>query len=314
MDDRPIVGADLRVSAVGLGCWAIGGEGWGDDVDDAASKAAIRAALDAGVTLFDTAPIYGRGHADEVLRDALGPRIREVTVATKVGPRFEGHRPVSDLSPENVRRDVEASLRRLGVEALDLVQAHWPCEVGTPLEATLEALVALRDAGTIRAFGLCNYGPTDLARAAAIAPIATLQTPLSLIRREYEGEIAPVALARGVGVLAYEPLGRGILTGKFRTLPRFAAGDVRRDDRRYWAAGFARIAPRVERLRRMAEQLGTTPAALSIAWAASRPGVVAALFGAKRPAQVRENVEAAALLERPNAAAVLDRVAERFAR
>lgn len=266
-------------------------------MSDARSEGAIEAALEAGVTLFDTAPIYGDGHADRLLRRVLGPRIHDVTIATKAGPR--GEPPVSDLSAGNLRRDVEASLRRLGVERIDLLQVHWPCEVGTPMARTIEALVALRDEGKIAEFGLCNYGPEALAEACALGPVRTLQTPLSWIGREYEGGLARVAREAGLGVLAYEPLARGLLTGKHRRLPRFERGDVRRDDPRFWAARFARLSPRIERLRRVAEKLGTTPAPLAIAWAASRPGVTAALFGAKDAAQVRENVGAAELLDRP---------------
>jgi len=312
VERRTIAGTDLSVSAVGLGCWALGGEHWGDDVDDASSRAAVHAALDAGVTLFDTAPLYGRGHADEALRAALGPRIRDVVVATKVGPRYRGEHPISDLSPENLRRDVEGSLRRLGVDAIDLLQVHWPCDLGTPLEVTLEALVAMRDEGKVRHLGLCNYGPEALLEACAAAPVAVLQTPLSLFRREYEGALSGAAARAGVSVLAYEPLARGLLTGKFRSLPRFPSSDMRRRDPRFWAARFSRLAPSVERLRRIADQLGTSPAALAIAWSASRPGVVAALAGAKRPAQVRQNVEAGRLLERPGAARVLEALGRRL--
>lgn len=296
MEERLIPGTELRVSVVAFGSWAIGGEHWGDDVDDASSKEAVRAALDEGVTLFDTAPLYGRGHADEILREALGSRIRDVTVATKVGPRYEGEHPVSDLSPENLRRDVEASLRRLGVDTIDLLQVHWPDELGTPLEASLEALIALRDEGKVRYLGLCNYDAASLERAASLAPIVVLQTPISWIRREYLHDLAPAVAKTGVGVLAYETLARGLLTGKHRSLPRFPESDMRRRDPRFWAAGFARLAPRVEQLRRKAEELGTTPAALAIAWTLRQPGVTSAIVGAKRAAQVRENVRAARLL------------------
>ncbi len=297
MHTRAIDGLPRPVSRLGLGCWAIGGRGWGPDEGEAAAAAAIGAALDAGITLFDTAPIYGDGEADRRLRRALGPRIRDVTVATKVGPR--GEPPVCDLTPQHLRRDVEASLRRLGVDRLDLVQAHWPCDLGTPLEATVEALTALRDEGKIAAFGLCNYGPVDLADACRRGPVATLQTPLSWIRREYEGELRRVVEAHRLGVLAYEPLARGLLTGKFDRLPRFDAGDVRRNDPRFWAARFARLAPRVERLRRAARALGVPPSALAIAWVASRPTVTTVLFGAKRAEQVQQNVRAFELLDDP---------------
>ena len=297
---------------VGLGCWAFGGQHWGDDVDDASSREAIHAALDAGVTLFDTAPLYGDGHADEVLRDALGPRIRDVVVATKAGPRTEGDHPISDLSAKNLRRDVEASLARLGVETLDLVQAHWPDEGGVPLEETLEAFERLVEEGKIRFFGLCNYGPAELERAARLAPIATLQTPISLIRREYEAELAEVATRAELGVLAYEPLARGLLTAKHRALPRFPESDMRRRDPRFWAARFARVAPSLELLRQAAARLGTSPAAIAIAWVARRPGVTSVLAGAKRAAQVQENVAAAELLERAEVWPLLERVAAQF--
>ncbi|MGE0788780.1 MAG: aldo/keto reductase [Sandaracinaceae bacterium] len=294
MRTAALFGTDLRVSRLGLGLFAIGGRGWGSDVDDRSSAAAIEAALDAGITLFDTAPIYGDGHADRLLARTLGARIRDVTVATKAGPR--GEPPIADLSPENLRRDVEASLRRLGVERIDLLQLHWPCQRGTPLEATIEALEDLVEQSKIRHYGLCNYGPDELARACELGNVASLQTPISWVRREYEGALAKVAVAHRVGVLAYEPLARGMLTGKFRSLPRFGADDLRHRDPRFWAVGFAKLAPRVEQLRRAAEARGTAPAALAIAFAASRPGVVSALFGAKRPEQVKENVRAAELL------------------
>lgn len=291
-----IRGTELEVSRLGLGCWAIGGHGWGPDVDDDASRGAIEAALEAGITLFDTAPIYGDGHADRLLREVLGSRICEVTVATKAGPR--GERPVCELSEENLRRDIEASLERLGVDRIDLLQVHWPDEIGTPLEHTMAALVALRDEGLLGEIGLCNYGPTALDRACELGPVRVLQTPLSWIRREYEGELSEVVARRELSVLAYEPLARGLLTGKYQRLPRFARGDVRREDRRFWAAGFARLQPHLRQHEARAKKLGVPPSALAIAWAASRPNVAAALFGAKTAAQVRDNVRAAELLSR----------------
>ncbi len=309
MERRHLPGTDLRVSAVGFGAWALGGEHWGDDCDPAEGKAAVRAALDAGVTLFDTAPLSGKGRADTLLREALGSRIHDVVVATKVGVRVDGAHPVSDLSPAHVEQDVERSLRRLGLGTLPLVQVHWPCERGTPLADTLGALSRLREAGKIRWFGLCNYGP-DVVEAHG-AELASLQTPLSLVRREGLAALIPTAARRGVGVLAYEPLARGLLSGKYRALPSFPETDMRRRDPRFWAARFGQIAPSITRLRAMASQVGVPCAALAVAWVASRPGVTAALVGAKRPAQVAENVQAARLLARPDAARLLDAVGTR---
>ena len=243
VERRRIPGTELEVSAVGLGCWALGGEHWGDDVDPEEGKAAVRAALEAGVTLFDTAPLYGAGRADRLLREALGPHLREVVVATKVGARMEGAHAISDLSPAHVRADVEASLRRLGVERLDLLQAHWPCERGTPLADTMEALVRLREEGKVRHLGLCNHGPEAI--EAWADALAVAQTPLSLIRREGLSDVVPAARRGGVGVLAYEPLARGLLSGKFRALPRFPESDMRRRDPRFWASRFGQLAPSV---------------------------------------------------------------------
>ncbi|MFK7985090.1 MAG: aldo/keto reductase [Sandaracinaceae bacterium] len=301
-------GTSLTVSPVALGCWALGGEGWGEDISEAQADATVQAALAAGITLFDTAPIYGRGQADRRLARALGPRIHEVVVATKAGPRFEGDHPISDLSAENLRRDVEGSLARLGLACLPLLQIHWPCEQGTPLLESLEALERLREEGLIAHIGLCNYGPDALEEARRAGHRVMLQTPLSLVRRDYEHGLMEAARATETPVLAYEPLARGMLTGKFRALPTFPKNDVRHDDPRFWAARFGHFAPRVERLRQIANKVDASPAALAVAWAASRPRVVSALAGAKSPEQIRESAEALSLLARPGAQRVLDAV------
>src|SRR5690606_4887670 len=144
---RTLPHTDLQLSAIGFGCWAIGGAWWGDDVDDRQSIAAIHAALDHGINWFDTAPLYGHGHADELLVEALGSRRHDLVIATKVGVRYQnlaGAHAFSDLSPDHIVEDCEASLRRLRLETIPLLQVHWPCECQTPLEATLEALMALR--------------------------------------------------------------------------------------------------------------------------------------------------------------------------
>ena len=279
---RPLPGTDLEVSAIGLGCWALGGEHWGDDVDDARSAAAVHAALDVGITLFDTAPLYGWGHADEVLVAALGSRRHDVVIATKVGAGRgpDGHAR-SDLRPAHLEQDAEASLQRLALDHIDLLQVHWPCDLGTPLADTVGALEELKRRGLIRHWGLCNYGVEDL----GVSP-ATLQTPYSMLRREAEAELLPACRAAGIGVLAYEPLCRGLLTGKFRSPPSFVAT-----------------------LERAAVKLGVPTAALALAWAARQPGVSAVLAGARSPEQVRGNAQAAELLGRRVRWDVIDRVA-----
>ncbi len=301
---RTLPGTDLELSVVGLGCWAIGGLWWGDDVRDEDSTAAIEAAIEGGINWFDTAPLYGRGHADELLAATLGARRHEVIIATKVGVRIEGAdgHAHSDLSPAHVVADTEASLRRLGLDTIPLLQVHWPCERGTPLEATLETLVRLQEQGKIRHFGLCNYGPEPLARALELAPLASLQTPYSMVRREFDHGlrqvVAPAPDAARLGVLAYEVLARGLLTGKFTTRPSFPDTDLRSRDDRFAEPGFSKVQRLVQALRIVGGRLGMPPAALAIGWALTRPGISAAIVGAKRPDQVREHLRAAELLGR----------------
>ena len=304
MDPRPLPGTTLSVSPIAFGCWATGKDHWGDDVDDATSKAAIAGAADLGVTLFDTAPLYGHGHADRILREALGPRRHEVVIATKVGVRWDtpGGHPVSDLSPAFVRADTLASLKRLGLDRIPLLQVHWPCERGTPLEATLEALFRLVDEGLVGSVGLCNYDAPTLERAARLAPIVSLQTPYSLVRREFEGALRSVCTGehgpRRLGVLAYEPLCRGLLTGKYGPKPpHFPPSDLRAADPRFRGRRFQRAWRLVEGLRRIGRHFGVGPAQIALAWVARQTGVTAAIAGAKRPEQVEENVRAARLLD-----------------
>ncbi len=304
MEARPIPGTTLSVSPIALGCWAFGKQHWGEDVSDAASKAAIREALEQGIDLFDTAPLYGHGHADRILREALGAKRHEVVVATKVGVRFDGPggHPVSDLSPAFIRADAEASLRRLGLDVIPLLQVHWPCERGTPLERTLEALLQLVEDGLVRYVGLCNYDAKTLARAAQLAPIVSLQTPYSMVRRDFEGALSAVCTGaagpRRLAVLAYEPLCRGLLTGKYGPdPPRFPPSDLRAADPRFRGRPFRTVLRLVEALWRVGRHFGVRPGQLALAWVARQTGVTAAIAGAKRPEQVRENAAAARLLD-----------------
>jgi aryl-alcohol dehydrogenase-like predicted oxidoreductase len=319
MKYRQVPHTDMKLSVVGFGCWAVGGRWWGDDVRDETSIAAIHKALDLGINWFDTAPLYGHGHADEVLVRALGPRLKDVIVATKVGVRWdgEGMHAQSDLAPAYVREDTEKSLKRLGIERIDLLQVHWPCEKQTPLDATLDALVVLQKEGKIRHFGLCNYDPTALSHAIEHAPVATLQTPFSLLRREFEHGLAQVCLAPGgkqgrIGVLAYEPLARGLLTGKFRATPTFPDSDLRARDDRFKGAAFLKTRPFVTMLEQAAQKVGVPAAALAIGWVGSRPGITSVIAGAKRPEQVVENARAAVMVDNAAFWEAIDRVVNAY--
>lgn len=300
MRRRKLPGTDLELSVVGLGLWPAGGRHWGP-VDDDESIAAIRRAVELGIDWFDTAPLYGDGHADRILKRALGDRLRDVTVATKVGAHRDPERDTawSDLRPESIRADCHASLQRLGLERLDLLQVHWPCERGALLADTIGALERLREEGAIGAFGLCNYDAPALSEALQLGPVASLQTPYSIVRRDADAELLPLCRERQVGVLAYETLCRGILTGKFGARPpRFGADDMRRQDPRFWGARFLRIASVGRTLEAVAAKVGAPTSAVAIGWALQRPGVSAAVVGAKTPAQVEANVRASDLVER----------------
>lgn len=310
MQTRRLPGTDLDLSIVGFGCWAIGKTWWGDDVDDATSIQAVRRALDLGIDWFDTAPIYGWGHADETLVAALGDRKRDVTIATKVGPirGADGHAH-SILTPENLRADVEASLVRLGIETIDLLQVHAPCEAGTPLEVTYEALDALRREGKFRHLGVCNYDAATLEQIAALTPIVSLQMGYSLVRREFEHRERPTCERLGIGMLAYEPLCRGLLTGKYTYEPTFPETDLRSRDDRFKAHRFLHVQQLAADLAKVAAKVGVPTAAVAIGWVASRPGVTAVIAGAKRPEQVEQNVRAAEIVDKAKVWDVVERIA-----
>ena len=320
MHTRTLPGTDLTLSVIGMGCWTIGGRYWGP-TDDADSVAAVRAAVEHGIDWFDTAPLYGDGHADRVLARALGSHIHRVTIATKVGVRLDGTGPDghdghahSDLRPAHILADVEQSLRRLK-EPLDLLQVHWPCEWDTPLFDTIAALEDVKARGWIRHWGLCNYEAADLSTARSLGPVASLQTPYSLLRREFEGELqaacGPDLQGRPLGVLAYEALCRGLLSGKHKLPPTFGDDDMRAWDERFHGAAFLHGNGVAQDLVAIGARMGVSAAAVALGWVASRPGVTAVIAGARTAAQVKENVRAAALLDRPQLWQVVDKAIHR---
>lgn len=307
--------SDLQLSRVGLGCWTIGREYWGDDHDDERAVRTVHAALDAGINWVDTAPLYGRGHADHIVRRALEGR--DAMVATKVGVQVDGTasgHAESLLTGSHVRQDTEASLKRLGRDCIDLLQVHWPCQHGTVLDETIAALEDLKSQGKIRAWGLCNYSASGLSLARGIRPVSTLQTPLSLLRREFEGELAQEtdrvdAHGSTVAVLAYETLVRGLLTGRYRRLPRFADSDQRSRDARFAGRRFAHARALIDDLSRIAQKVKVPLPALAVGWVLSRPAVGCVIVGARTPAQIQQTARAAALSHRRKLWSVVDKVA-----
>lgn len=314
---RPFPGTELQASVVGMGCWAIGGKWWGDDVNDADSIACVQAALDAGITFFDTAPLYGHGHADRILMEGLGSKRHDVVIATKVGIRFQGTtgHAQSDLSAAHVREDTETSLRRLKLDSIPLLQIHWPCELGTPLDETMEALVALQEEGKVQHIGVCNYNASGLSELLSSGRLDSFQTPLSMVRKRYAQDLKQVCESGGgtrtpIGVIGYEPLCRGLLTGKYRGLTSFPDGDVRAQDDWFKGTRFLQVMGLLRLLDQIAAKVGTTLSALAIAWSAAQPGVVTSIVGAKRPEQIQENAGASDLLQRKKLMSVLQRIVE----
>jgi aryl-alcohol dehydrogenase-like predicted oxidoreductase len=292
-----------ELTRIGLGTWAIGGPwrfGWGP-VDDEESIAAIRHAVDAGVNWVDTAPIYGLGHAEDVVGRALdGYAVGEdVFVATKCGRRSEPDGSiVSDLRPDSIRSECELSLRRLGVERLDLYQIHWPdFDSGTPLEESWAALATLVDEGKVRWLGVSNFDVEQLERCERIRHVDSLQPPLSILRQGALRTTIRWAAEHRTGVVVYSPMASGLLTGAFdrARLASLSEDDVRRGKSEFSEPEFSRNLALVERLRGIARDLGAVVADLAVAWALAQEGVTASIVGARRPQQIEEWLGAARL-------------------
>lgn len=275
-----------EITRLGIGGWQAGGTGpWGagEDADDDAAIAAIRAAVEAGVTWVDTAASYGLGHSEEVVARALEPwRVgEEVLVFSKCAHPWEPpDRIWTDLAPTTIRRQCEDSLRRLGVERVDLYQFHHP-DPNTPVEASWAALVELVDEGKVRWAGLSNFDVDQLERCEAIRHVDSLQPELSLLRPEAARDVIPWCRDHGTGVIVYSPNGSGLLTGARDRAWLDAASDEDRMDHRAEA-----ITAAVEGLRPIAQRLGLDLPALVTAWTLSVEGVTGAICGARRPAQV----------------------------
>ena len=295
MQYRTLGNTDIEVSTVAFGCWAIvGGFNWGDQ-DERDSLAALRAAYDAGVTFFDSAEMYGDGYSEQLVGKALGGVRDQIVIASKVS--------AANFAPDGLRAACERSLRNLGTDYLDLYQLHWPNR-DIPVAETLGVMAELKAEGKIRAIGVSNFGPRDLADALATGvPIVSDQLAYSLLFRAIEFEILPLCAQEGVGVLCYSPMLQGLLTGKFATADDVPHDRARtrhfssqRPDARHGGAGaeeemFAAIA----QVRRAADLIGQPMANVALAWLLAQAGVTAVIAGGRNPEQARANVAAADL-------------------
>jgi len=298
MNTKKLGWTTLEITTVGMGTFPIGGAdwfaGWGPQ-DDKESIATIRRALDLGINWIDTAPVYGLGRAEEVVGEALKSVQKKPIIATKLGLVWDERREVSNvLKRESVRREVEASLRRLAIDVIDLYQIHWP-RPDEDIEEAWTAMAELVQEGKVRYIGVSNFSVAQMERLSGIHRIASLQPPYSMIIRDVEDEVLPFCGKNDIGVIPYSPMQRGLLTGKF-TKQRVAALDKR--DHRLRQPYFQE--PQlsinlefVDRLRPIAEKRKNTLAQLSIAWVMRRPEVTAAIVGARRPSQIEETAGAA---------------------
>lgn len=297
LPSRPLGNTNLLISTVGFGAWAVGGGGWAfgwGEQDDAESLSAMRHAVELGVNWIDTAAVYGHGHSERVvgrLLKELPPSDRPL-VFTKCGLVWDDQHPMAPaqvvLRPASIRKECEASLRRLGVERIDLYQFHWPDQTGTPVEDSWSEMGRLVDEGKIRYAAVSNFDVELLDRCERIRHVVSLQPPFSMIRREAAADVIPWAKAHRTGVICYSPMQAGLLTDRF-SAERMAA--LATDDWRRRAEEFQ--PPRLERnlalrdaLKPIAERHGITIAATAVAWTICWPGVTGAIVGARSAAQV----------------------------
>ena len=291
MERRNLGRSGLTVSAIGLGCMGMS-EFYGAS-DEAASIATIERALDLGVDFLDTADMYGAGHNEELVGRAVRARPGEVVIATKFGnvrgPR--GERLGISGKPEYVRSACEASLKRLGVETIDLYYQHR-VDPETPIEDTVGAMAELVRAGKVRYLGLSEAAPQTIRRAHAVHPIAALQTEYSLWSRDPEGEILATTRELGIGFVPYSPLGRGFLTGRFKRPEDLAAGDFRLNSPRWSAANFERNLDLVAQVEAIAQDKRATPAQVALAWVLAQGEDVVPIPGTRSPRRLEENVGA----------------------
>ncbi|MFC2007781.1 aldo/keto reductase [Chloroflexota bacterium] len=288
-------GADIKLSCLGLGSEQLGGYGWGK-VSIPEMVKAVHKAIDSGVTFFDTAPIYGLGQSEEELGKALGTARKNVIVATKVGlvwKKEETFEKFTDSSPDNIEKEVNMSLKRLGTDYIDIYQIHWP-DPRTPIEDALFTMKKLKQSGKIRCIGCCNFSLELLKEAVKYDEIRTIQVPFNLIDRKVESALLHFCNENNIGVLAYSPIARGFLSGKYDENTTFGFDDQRsRDGDEYFQReAFQKNLKVLEKLKFVAKKLNKTPSQIALRWVMQNPYVATAIVGVKNVAQVEENVVA----------------------
>lgn len=288
---RTLGNSDLQLSPIGFGAWAIGGGNWEfawGPQDDNESIAAIHRALDHGVNWIDTAAIYGLGHSEEIVARALKTTSHKPLIFTKCSMRWHADRSIyRSLKADSLAEEIEGSLRRLGVDTIDLYQIHWP-NPENEIEEGWETLARFREQGKVRWIGVSNFSVEQMKRAMKIAPVTSLQPPYSMLRRAIEQEILPFAQANGIGVINYSPMVSGLLTGKMTAerVANFPADDWRRRNVEFNEPRFTRNMKLVELLRTIGSEHGVGPGVVAVAWTLHHPAITAAIVGGRSAQQV----------------------------
>jgi len=296
MQTRKLGNTDLVLTTVGLGTWAIGGPwqfGWGPQDDQQAVETILRA-FETGINWVDTAPVYGLGHSEHLVGTALKKTAFRPFIATKCGLLWNDKKQkVNCLKGRSIRSECHQSLKRLGVDCIDLYQVHWP-QPQEDIADALEMMVKLQKEGKIRYIGLSNFNIEQIELARQVAEIASLQPSYSMLHREIENDLLPYCAQSNIAVIVYSPMQRGLLTGKFspERLAALPMDDHRRRNRDFQEPAFTSTLQLVEQLRPVADRNGVTLAQLAISWVLRRPEITAAIVGARRPEQIEETAPA----------------------
>jgi aryl-alcohol dehydrogenase-like predicted oxidoreductase len=287
METIRIPSADLQFSRIGLGTWAMGGWMWGG-TDEQESIRTIHSAIDRGITLIDTAPVYGFGTSEEIVGKALasGGLQRRVVIATKVGLDWRNGEPFRNATRARIFSEIEASLKRLKTDVIDIYQVHWPDPL-TAIDETADAMATLLKQGKIRAIGVSNFSPQQMNEFGLVAPIHTSQPPYNLFERQIEKDVLPHCAWEGIAVLAYGAICRGLLSGRMNRDSKFEADDLRRTDPKFQSPRFEQYLQAVGLLDQFARKnYGKRVIHLALRWVLDQPGVTAALWGARHPGQL----------------------------
>jgi aryl-alcohol dehydrogenase-like predicted oxidoreductase len=326
MEKRKLGNSDLEVSVMAFGAWAIGGWMWGG-ADSKDAVKAMETAIDNGMTTIDTASVYGFGLSEELVGKAIKGKRGRVQVLTKFGMSWNGTggeyffdskdnggntvKIYKHSSKEKVIEDCDSSLRRLNTDYIDLFQIHWP-DATTPVSETMEALAILIEKGKIRAGGVCNYSAQLTKEAASVFTLASNQVPYSMVNRKIEDEVIPLCMENNIGILAYSPMQRGLLTGKISAGHQFNEGDTRPSTPYYKEPNLTNILKIVEKIQPVADNHKASVAQVVLNWTMNRPGITCVLAGARNPAQVLDNCGAVKFILQREETELIDKLAAGF--